>query len=281
MVPCAVGRSPPAFETIRERGANAYVPGLRLRTALAAQPAADAAAEGHRGSAQGLGRRGLPQRPASRRRLFRPRRGQPHEPAGSRHEAAGDARARERRRSGGLRPRRHWREARDPYARRSVDRLRQLRGLPAQRGQPLHGHAQPRCVQQRRVCRLPDGAAPALSVRHRRSAAGTRRAARLLGRHHLRRLEEGDDAQARADGDHRRRRARADVSRSAQGDGRSQCHRRRYRSGQARCRQAGGRRGGGRRQGGRCGRADQDAHQGWRLGGDRPGRIVAIGAARL
>ena len=61
----------------------------------------------------------------------------------------------------------------------------------------------------------------------------------------------------------------------AQGDGRAQRHRRRHRSGQARRRQEGGRRRGGRRQGGRRGRADQEAHQWRRLGGDRPGRLVA------
>ena len=42
-----------------------------------------------------------------------------------------------------------------------------------------------------------DGAASALSVRHRRPAAGARGAARLLGRHHLRRAEEGRPDAAR------------------------------------------------------------------------------------
>ena len=91
------------------------------------------------------------------------------------------------------------------------------------------------CSRNGGYSRLSDGAASALSVRHRRSAAGARRAARLLGRHHLRRAEEGrPDAEDRADGDHRRRRARPDVPCAAQGDGRPQRHRGRHRSGQAR-----------------------------------------------
>ena len=54
--------------------------------------------------------------------------------------------------------------------------------------------AKPRSLgvfQPRRLQRLPDGAASALPVRHRRPAAGEGGAARLLGRHHLRRAEEG------------------------------------------------------------------------------------------
>ena len=53
---------------------------------------------------------------------------------------------------------------------------------------------------QRRLFRLSDAAASALSDRHRRPAGRPRGAARLLGRHHLRRLEEG-----RPDADHRAR----------------------------------------------------------------------------
>ena len=171
---------------------DAHVPGLRLRPAVAAQRAAHAAAERHRGAAEGAGRRRLPQRSASRRRLFRSRRRQAHEPCRPRHEAAGDARPRERRRGGGGRAGR-------ARASRSATRVLahpwigcgDLRGLPARRRKSLPRHAQPRRVLQRRLCRLSDGAASALSVRHRRPAAGARGAARLFGRHHLRRAEEG------------------------------------------------------------------------------------------
>ena len=55
----------------------------------------------HRGAAQGAGRRRLPQRPASVRRLFRSWRRQEAQHRRARHETAGDARPRERRRGGG------------------------------------------------------------------------------------------------------------------------------------------------------------------------------------
>ena len=161
-----------------------------------------------------------------------------------RHEAAGDARPRERRR--GRRGRARTRKGvkvGDARAGASLDRLRRLRGLPARRRKPLPRHEEPRRVLQRRLLRPTDAAASALSDRHRRPAAGARRAARLLGRHHLRRAEEGrPDADDRADRDHRRRRPRPDVHRAPQGDGRQERHRRRHRSGQARSGQKGRRR---------------------------------------
>ena len=111
-------------------------------------------------------------------------------------------------------PQARGRQGRRPPARASLDRLRHLRGLPARRRKSLPRHEEPRRVLERRLFRSSDGAASALSDRHRRSAAGARRAARLLGRHHLRRAEEGrPDADDRADRDHRRRRAWPDVPR--------------------------------------------------------------------
>ena len=190
------------------RSRHAQLPGLHLRPAASVQRISNAEARRHRGAAEGAGRRRLPQRPAPVRRLFRSRRRQADEPGRPRHEAAGDARPRERRRGGGGRAAGARRQGRRPQARASLDRLRHLRGLSARRGKSLPRHEEPRRVLQRRLFRLSDAAASALSDRHRRSAGGPRGAARLLGRHHLRRLEEGrSDADDRADRDHRRRRA--------------------------------------------------------------------------
>ena len=134
---------------------------------------------------------------------------------------------------------------------------------------------------QRRLRRLPDGAASALSVRYRRPAARTRSAARLFGRHDLRRPEKNSDAEKRADGDHRRRRSRAHVPCLAQGDGRPQRHRGRHRSGEARGREEGRCRSSRRWRRGRCVTADHRHDQWRRLGRDRSRRLVAERARRL
>ena len=60
------------------------------------------------------------------------------------------------------------RQGRGPAAGGSVDRLRHLRHVRARRRLSLPQHEEPRRVLQRRLCRLSDGAASALSVRHRR-----------------------------------------------------------------------------------------------------------------
>ena len=265
-VACAASRSAPAAQP------------------LAAQRAADAAADRHRGAAEGAGGRRLPQRPASLRRLFRSRRRQAAEPGRSRHEAADHARPRERRRGGGGRARRRKGvKIGDRAAGRSLDRLRRLRGLQARRGAALHQAMRSLGVfRNGGYSRSSDGAASALSVRHRRPAAGARGAARLLGRHHLRRAEEGrPDAHDRADGDHRRRRARPDVPRA--------CTRRWAATApivvdidpakREAAKKAGAQRGDRRRRA-RRGAADHRGDQGRRLGGDRSGRLVRHRAAR-
>ena len=164
-----------------------------------------------------------------------------------RHETAGHHGPRKCRRGGGGRPRRQGRQG----GRRACWRIR---GSAA-------GHARPCKRGEENLCRAMrslgvfsnGGYADYLMVPHPRycstsaTCAGAGGAARLFGRHHLRRVEEGADTDERADGDHRRRRPRPDVPCLAQGDGRPQRDRRRHRSGQARGGQEGGRGRGDRR----------------------------------
>src|SRR6185369_10589244 len=99
-----VAGAQPVAEKYRERNNNAYVPGLRLRSAVTTQRTTNPAAEGQRGPAEGSGGGRLPQRHSSRGRVVRSRRRQKAQPCRSRHETAGHSRSRECRRGGGGRP---------------------------------------------------------------------------------------------------------------------------------------------------------------------------------
>src|SRR5689334_1209709 len=100
-----------------------------------------------------------------------------------------------------------------------MDRLRPMRCLPAWRRQSVPRDEEPRRVLEWRLRDPHDRAASEISARSRQPLAGARRAARLLGRDHVRCVEESGDAEERADGYYWRWRARPDVPRVAPENG--------------------------------------------------------------
>ena len=163
--------------------------------AAAADGAADAEAQGTEVLLKVHRRRRLPQRPAYLGGLLRSRRRQAAEARRPRHQAAADHGPRERRRSRRRRPRRQGRQGRATAG-------SSIRGSAAANARSASAATSSFAARRSAsACSAHGGYADHLLVPHPRYlfdignvAAGTGGAARLLGHHHLRRVEEGRPA---------------------------------------------------------------------------------------